>query len=211
MKGPKIIALVLILSVIIIGVGYAAWTDTVTISNTVSTGELKVIFLDAIQYREKGAYDNINNEKYIDIDKNYDDVTKENIKKINFKVENMYPGCTYYFDALAKNVGTIPVVIENVKVMFSDDSSETIKNNLLVYGVINQKGNPNGIIIPSPGVLLKNLETTLNGLLIGMELKKSDYIIFDKFKFHLSLTVGNELENQNVEFDIKLNFKQFNE
>ena len=50
MGKTKVIALVLLVSIILMGVGYAWWSETVTIPATVTTGELLVEFVD--QHRD---------------------------------------------------------------------------------------------------------------------------------------------------------------
>jgi len=44
MKKSRFLVLALVLAVMLMGAGYAYWTDTLTINNTVSTGELNVRF-----------------------------------------------------------------------------------------------------------------------------------------------------------------------
>lgn len=44
MKRTKVLALVLVAAVMMMGAGYAYWTQDLTIENTVTTGELEVVF-----------------------------------------------------------------------------------------------------------------------------------------------------------------------
>src|SRR5690554_3744451 len=47
MRKYKFIALALVLAVMLMGAGYAYWTETLTISNTVTTGDMDVVFAPA--------------------------------------------------------------------------------------------------------------------------------------------------------------------
>ena len=47
MKSRKMIIAVITISIMLLGTGYAYWTETLTIDNTVSTGYLDVRFIDA--------------------------------------------------------------------------------------------------------------------------------------------------------------------
>jgi len=59
MKRRRFIAGILVLSMLLMGTGYAYWTDKLDIKTTVSTGELKVKFLDLALY---GQYDYTDDE-----------------------------------------------------------------------------------------------------------------------------------------------------
>jgi predicted ribosomally synthesized peptide with SipW-like signal peptide len=49
MKKSRLLALTLVVAIALMGAGYAYWTQTLTIENTVTTGELDVVF-DAPDY-----------------------------------------------------------------------------------------------------------------------------------------------------------------
>lgn len=58
MKRKGFIAGILVLSMLLMGTGYAYWTDKLNITSTVDTGELKVKFLDLAMYGQYGGGDN---------------------------------------------------------------------------------------------------------------------------------------------------------
>lgn len=233
MKKTRIIAFVLIVSLMLMGAGYAAWTDRVVISNTVSTGELKVEFIESCLHPWATEFDNIGSEPpYLDAE------IEHGAKTTTVTISNMYPGSTAIYEAMIKNLGTIPAKIDNVDITFSDNTSQAIKENLEVWGnVMHWRLDSHGIpyILNSKqilGVKLKDLEATLNNKLKNKELKVGDFITFDadeEFKkilvenvegydpeayncliFKLPITVGNDTEAQTAKFDITFNFKQFN-
>ncbi len=60
MKKKGFIAGILVLSMLLMGTGYAFWTDKLTIETKADTGDLDVKFVDLAMY---GQYDGIDNEK----------------------------------------------------------------------------------------------------------------------------------------------------
>ncbi len=46
MKNKKFLAMILVLSMMLMGAGYAAWTQSFDVEATVNTGELKVVYVD---------------------------------------------------------------------------------------------------------------------------------------------------------------------
>jgi predicted ribosomally synthesized peptide with SipW-like signal peptide len=56
MKRSKFLALVLVVAVMMMGAGYAYWTQDLTIDNTITTGKLEVVFDDATLGLEVDEY-----------------------------------------------------------------------------------------------------------------------------------------------------------
>lgn len=232
MKKSRVIVLALVVSLILMGVGYAAWTDRVVISNTVSTGELRVEFVKSCIHPWAAEFDNVLSfPPYLDAS------IQHGAKTTTVTINNMYPGSTALYEAMIKNLGTIPTKIDKVDVTFSENTSQEIKDKLIVWGFIMHwrpdiNGDPYVVETrPVLGVQLNNLEARLNSLLQNMGLKVGDFITFDAddaFKqvlkdnlkgydpevhnclfFHLPISAGNETESQSAQFDITFNFKQF--
>lgn len=246
MKKSKIIASALLASTILVGSGYAWWTDALTIRNTVQTGEMKVEFVNAKDCA-KDVYPGAKNledyGKYIDATINQDS------KVVNFKVENLYPGTGVLYRAAAENKGTIPVVIDNVEIIWGENCSKELKEKLVVVGGY-EHFNSNGIYKKGSSFptlrdqilrdkrYLGDLQYNLNKMLEGVRLEPGEYITFDIPEedkaamkellekdgimgynpaednciiMGLPGKVGNELEKQNADFSIKINFKQHNQ
>ncbi|MCT4607113.1 MAG: hypothetical protein N4A64_13620 [Marinisporobacter sp.] len=232
MKKSKFIAAVLIIAVMLMGAGYAAWNETITINNTAETGELKVGFKKLVWQSGLQTYPKIIAPDHV----NANVVHGEKTTKVN--ISNMYPGGIVRFEAMIENFGTIPAKFASVKVNLNECSKE-MKENLRVFGEIciweNSSAGTRPQIIKLPlkeEIKLSQLEKFLNDNLKNIELKPGAWFTFDiddeykkeikaKFKdydidseeclfFHLPMSVGNDLENKNAKFDITFNFKQFN-
>lgn len=97
MKKLKIIIASLAISMIFLGVGYAAWTDSLSISNTVKTGTFDINFKGGTV-----AWNSDNNnvaQGYVTIDEN---------GKAIVTLENLYPNAVATITIKVKNDGTIP-------------------------------------------------------------------------------------------------------
>lgn len=191
MKKPKFIAIVLVLTIFLMGTGYAAWSETVTINNTVETGKLSVEFVDNHSFLfgihpYAGVFDDKGGPNYLTAEIDH------GAKTTTFTVEDMYPGSTAFFEVLVENKGSIPAEFDYAKVNFLDDCSDPMKEELVVFGGI-KHWRPGVLLpievkmIPFPFpwdsedeiVRLNELESILNSLLDGMELEVGDFITFD--------------------------------
>ncbi|MCT4607112.1 MAG: SipW-dependent-type signal peptide-containing protein [Marinisporobacter sp.] len=113
MKKTKFLALVLAVAVMMMGAGYAAWNETVTINNTVETGEVDVALL------KDGSKTEVKNEDNCDIEhagtgvmvENNDKTSTEN--KATVKLTNLYPGAVVDVTIPVKNNGSIPVKLDS--------------------------------------------------------------------------------------------------
>ena len=257
MKKGNIIASVLILSIMLMGAGYAYWTDSAKVTNTVNSGNMNVEFVNVSEICPSIHIPVIGN---LEIGSNYvkSSINLDDPKTITVTVDNLYPGTGVLYAAKFENKGTIPAVIESVEVNFTEDN-ELLKNNLIVLGGFVQMRPYKifGRIVYEPvggGVFpevihrhpieygpcnLKDLEANLNKMLKGKTLKPGDYVLFDipeEYKNGIAdilnyegiegynpdenncIIMGlpktksdqNNLKKQSIQFQIKLNFKQFN-
>lgn len=241
MKKTKVLAAVLIASTMLIGAGYAAWTDKLTINNTVQTGELNVEFMDQGNYPRAEAWSYVGGVAKDTGEKSYIKAKIDHIssKEEKVTISNMYPGSMAFYEAMIKNTGTIPAVVDNVKVQFSEDTKDTMKNTLDAYGgiVYHQKQADGSYVeVKEKGRAfygkLGDLEKNLNDAVKDLRIEPEDYITFDIpeerrgeiggkmgielpdgencIQFWLPYEAGDDLEKQNAEFDIAINFKQHN-
>ncbi|HHY91587.1 MAG TPA: hypothetical protein GX503_07970 [Clostridiales bacterium] len=182
MQRTKFLALVLAVAVVLMGAGYAAWTDTFRVDSTIETGELSVELSDARndsdakvkvfevkknEYREAEARDNINVVgPQIDSNK----------KKVTFQFKNLFPGTKAYTKFKAKNNGTVPAKINNVTVSWNTlnkgpDGKEDLAGAMMVdyrFRIINNRGDK---VEDFEGTCkLSDLERELNAKLRGKEL-----------------------------------------
>lgn len=114
MKKAKILTIVLVVSVMLLGAGYAYWTQELNINTTVSTGDLKLEFLpllldeyldDHEDYDNKKPYD----EDYMDVDLVF------NSDKLVVDFKDIYPGAGGYLRFRIGNSGTVPAKVTNLE------------------------------------------------------------------------------------------------
>lgn len=99
----KIIAITLVLSLMIMGVAYAAWGETVRTTPKILTGELDVD-IATVSVATQG-YEVL--------------VTCDNTSTLNhrrFTIENMHPGASFFSILKFKNEGTIPTYVDLTKI-----------------------------------------------------------------------------------------------
>lgn len=126
MKKTKFLVLVLVVSIMLVGAGYAYWDQTLTIKNTVETGYLDVSFI---------GYDDDHWDDFPELC-NSDLVTTNAIispdgQSLDFTVTNFYPGAGASLAFVVENTGTVAAKIETV--------TGTILNNTALANALNYK------------------------------------------------------------------------
>lgn len=221
MKKTRILAGALIAAVMLVGAGYAAWTDKLTINSTVSTGELNVKFTEPTWY--------------LDTETGFDDYTKttwkpicvisdKNVKALELTLNNLYPGIGAKLETRFENDGTIPAVIKSI--VYDNTVTDKLKgsNNkdlrqmtpdekakITVKGTIKQydeKGVAKNTLALDTN--LRDLGSKLTNL--NWKLEPKDYVYFDHITFTLPKDAvnGDEMENTYVKCSLELNFGQHN-
>lgn len=145
MKKTKLMALVLVVALMLMGVGYAAWTDKIEVDSTVTTGKMSVkvseasswayivdknfdshnnVFVGIYQTEDayqqdiiKDIYKGYNFQKT----KNTDFFNNGDSKKISSDFTNIVPGMCYETDVKMKNESTHPVSLDEIKFAISGD------------------------------------------------------------------------------------------
>lgn len=120
MKKVRFLLLIMTLALMMSGVGYAAWSESLSINSIIRTGELDVRFVEDTTGKGVRGSEYVIPSMRI-IDKN------EKSHKVEVSLDNMYPGSWAMFKIKGVNSGTIPAKFEKVKVEFSGDK------NLLSY------------------------------------------------------------------------------
>jgi predicted ribosomally synthesized peptide with SipW-like signal peptide len=230
MKSTKFIAGALVAGMMLTGAGYAYWTDQVSISNTVSTGEMKVEFDEDFLGSEIFPLQldaDTAGENYIESE------ISQTAKTLSVNIGNMYPGSMSLLASKVENKGSIPAVLDDVDVTFSTPNPTLNSDVIAAGGYIHF--NKNNQIIGGDFFLgtLGNLESELNGMLDTVRLEPGDYILFDipeEYKdevaaeipaynpeeqnciiFYLNHTSDDDSEKLSTAFDINLNWKQHND
>ncbi|MGF3105781.1 TasA family protein [Rossellomorea sp. DUT-2] len=191
MKGTKFVASALVAGMMLTGAGYAYWTDSVAISNTVSTGELDVSLGDST-VSEVSNYVNAS-------------VVSKTEKALSYEVKNLYPGASFKLNTTINNSGSIPAVISSVSVDSTDGSDTLSKEKIYVSGTVgghtinkmklSQFENHFSYV---PGANLQ-----LNPNAAGMNVNLT-------FELDSSLA-GNDFEKTDLSQVFTVNFKQHNE
>ena len=237
MKKTKVIALVLAVSLMLMGAGYAYWSDALTINNTVSTGEMKVEFIKADGYPKIFGR---TNEAYVQKSL----VQASDNKSTSITVGNMYPDSYVRYELKMKNTGTIPVVFDNAVVAITENQTGFTNKLLTQVFVAKHHANGNQYLMGEPGYWAgkslgykpaADLQANLNTILAGCRLEPNEFITFDVPEEYLAeylqqnpegnaeqcveilfpSTVGtaqnpNEFEKATASFNITLNWKQHN-
>ena len=140
MKRVKFTAISLVLTLALIGTGYAAWSETAAITNTAQTGEMRVEFVQeqtvGNNYQLHDIYPNIkgNDTNNDTSDNAFTTAFTHGPTVTTFTMCNMYPGTTIWYEAKIKNLGTIPAVLHNLNVDFYEGASEILKDVIKVRG-----------------------------------------------------------------------------
>lgn len=138
MKKSRFLVLALVVAVMMMGAGYAAWTETVTINNNVCTGELDVdlaagtvaVFSDTAGTAEPAGITRTAEAVL--------DTTDTENNTATVTVNNLYPGAHVDITVPISNVGTIPAKIDNIANTFASSwatlSAPTAPTDLAVGG-----------------------------------------------------------------------------
>jgi len=218
-RKRKFIVGVLILSLMLMGVGYAAWSQTFEVATTVDTGNLTIEATNAHIMGAQLVYDQWGNTKLV-----YDEsIITEAINKgtsIEYNAKNLYPGSSISMLYQVYNGGTIPAVCKNVEISFNRNSNEDLMDEMIVRNVMCTKFDSNGshFLGSISGVKLIELENALESLIHDVRLEPGESISIgsrDKMSALLlidfPISAGNETENSQLGFTINTVWEQFNQ
>jgi hypothetical protein len=222
MKKAKLLIATLVCTVMLMGVGYAWWTDSVVIGGTAATGNMDVHFENGI------ILPLVMGSEYVKPTR----ITVE-ARKITCEFDKLYPGAVGNIDFLVKNDSTIPVKLDKAKITVN--GNDNLISNLKAFAVfykINQSGFP---IISSFGwteiVSLKQLDEALN------RSKLKDITLYPGERIFFGVPEGQEgpydldgdgekescivlwvdpqapntTQNQSANFTLTMDWKQFNQ
>lgn len=189
MKNTKTIAIVLVISVVLMGAGYAYWNDTLTINNTVSTGTFDMK-LDCIGNPQD--YDNYfegssergnpfgTGDDYVnyDIDDGVLIIPDVENDKITFVNTNLYPGSGAYLSFKISNEGSVPAKVKEIVgtvttgIGLEDEFIYTIGDVILYKNrEVNYNGTTTGAIITQTLYTDRTQYTTFNDFITALNTK----------------------------------------
>jgi len=117
---------------LVLGITYAQWTETLTIETTMETGELDVQWSVGTGYdSESEGYD------YSSISGTLEDTDGDgDYDKIVVTISNAYPCIDYYLPISIENIGTIPAEVASIDIdrgnLTAGTTVEIIDGNLTV-------------------------------------------------------------------------------
>lgn len=235
MKKTKVIALVLMASIVLMGVGYAWWSETVTIPATVNTGELLVEFVD--QHRDL-SYPYLFYPYFFPQHYTYPDSAGElelaDSHTLNANFTNFFPGMNYSVPFKLENNGTIParfktciVTCDIIDDTLSQEKEDTLIQELykhilvtnLYIRKLDSSGHQTGSIhvINGSTTTLEYLQQYLynNALLRDLQLETKDQpgdnILEGEIAFRFSEDFENNMQNRHFIVSLNFEWKQFNE
>lgn len=183
MKKTRMLIATLVCTVMLMGVGYAWWTDTITLGGTVATGHMDVIFSQA----SLSGFDSIVGASAS---------LSDDQKTITCNFDNLYPGAQGVLNTGIINNSSIPVKLSNVNVAFTGDV-EQLKDHLLV------SLSPNSGFV-SIDQFVNNTKGNINRLGIGENVNSQIY-------FKMNEEASNDTtEGKSIGLTITYEWQQFN-
>lgn len=234
MKKFKFLTLILYFVLMTTGVGYAYFSDSLTINNTVATGDMSVRFtsgeIEGLKFPEFKCSEYVLNS-HINIGNDDNLFTDDNVATVKFS--NMYPGSWVAFRLKAINSGTIPIKISDVN--FGEFSGDVELLEYLTFeGGIGIDADGDHIIDKHISIKgkLKDIKFMFNDIFKADSIRNTQinpgggiyfYIpeeeapdldkdnISDRFiVIRLKKNAPNSTQNKIFNFKLSINFKQFN-
>ena len=163
MKKIGLIGLTAILVMGLLGVGYAMWSDTVTIGGPVQTGSLNLSFdwveppdVDEYYFNDQGQLvpGEADNKSVGVPDAWYEDYEERGSKKgyetLKIEVKNAYPGYVVRTKFLLHNIGTVPLNVTS----YSFNGTKNELDGTWIYNLLYQAFDPGN---PWDGALWEDL------------------------------------------------------
>lgn len=216
----KILVIALAMAVMLMGAGYAYWTDQLSVESTVGTGEFDV---NIVKVTDGGGDRNpgkatTNWEKYMRVDTEWD------AKSIDATISNLYPGSIAHLSFDVENNGTLPAVLDSINVDYTVSGSAIDDK---IYYRVDYKIVEDGVQVGTPkhyidGVGLATFEAELNALLadivlqpgqmliVGDEVDENGQDLENKYTFELPASV-TDCELESFDLDFTMNWKQHND
>lgn len=219
MKRIRFLALAMVFAIMLMGVGYAAWTDTITVNTTVKTGTFDVQFTQPEASKLDGtAVPGFGSRIGVYPGTAFSAVLTDS-DTITVNAGNLYPGAEFQVVTRASNAGTIAAILNNITLDGVDPAEQALLNVLQLKIVYSDGPNnaPNYEIYSGPvsGVAQQLFPGKLIDLgITPLEHHDSDAVTFT-FEFPFETPEGYEnnedyLENTTAVFDMNFNWVQFN-
>jgi len=233
MKKTKFIAIVLAIAVMLMGAGYAAWSEQLFVTTTVRTGNFDMKIVEArLRTGDNDAQNYAHTPPWSQFDWTHSgDVTiADNGNSAIVEFLDLYPGGCVQLDLKMQNLGTIPARLKSVNVEFISGNEELFSNLL---ASVSYKADVNGDGYKGwndsvdksahiKNLAFDNMVTQLEEALIESLNSKNVVIEPNGFLalhgedeepncivFKLNPEAGNHLQNQRCRFKITFNWEQW--
>jgi hypothetical protein len=125
MNKAKLVVLIITILLLLTGVAYARWTDQINILISTKTAETELSYVD---YTSRSGSGNAS-------------VSRGGSVQANVSFRELEPGTSSSVTLHFKNTGTIPIDIDDIKVLYVDGYSDEYKNdiNLTISGYCDEK------------------------------------------------------------------------
>ncbi|SES87073.1 SipW-cognate class signal peptide [Natronincola peptidivorans] len=198
MKKSRFLALILVVAVMMMGAGYAYWTQDLTIENTITTGRLEVEF--------EGPELVLPNNTYMHESSDFDIDDDADIPALKLDLVDAYPGAQADISFKLVNKGTLAAIVKGFD--FSEVVGEGTNEGLVLCKKLSVDGNEK---VFSEKTTLK--DALLNELNIRLE-PDNDHV-----EVKMTLQIDPDAKNNDlkqgqegaIEFTINMKAYQYND
>ncbi|MTI48860.1 hypothetical protein [Sporosalibacterium faouarense] len=223
MKKTKFLALALAVAVMLMGAGYAAWSNQTFLTTTVRTGNFKMEITDT-SIRTGDRQEANEAHDWHEYDWTHGGNVDHNATSAVVEFNDLYPGGTVQVDMTTTNNGTIPAKLKSAKVEYLSGNEDLFN---LLLGQTSWKADINGDGSKDDWDHVewnrenwRGLQGALNALVANINdhnaviepggwLSLGDGEENGCIKIKLDPDAGNEFQNKNVKFKITFNWEQW--
>lgn len=227
MRKTRFIALALAVAVMLMGAGYALWSDKTVVTTTVKTGNFN---MDITSASIRTGDMELANERmgwhwydWTHGDYHRDVKISDNKKSVVIEARDLYPGGAFRFDMRVKNNGTIPAKIKSIDVEKLYESKEGLFDLMgakYTWNIdVDSDGNYDHLHFGG-GNNWRSIQNSMNHLVasasnMNLVIEPGDSIGFGSedepgcIEFKLDPSAGNEYQNQRCVFKITFNWEQW--
>ncbi|MBP8639845.1 MAG: hypothetical protein KBI01_02945 [Oscillospiraceae bacterium] len=228
MKKAKILAVILVMSLMLTGVAYALWNENVTLSTTAAMGEMDLaITCDNHIYPLSfmpgiGALGRT--YTYADMEDYMNPLTgcvSADRQSITVTVGDMYPGAKYGLNYAIRNTGDVPFKLKGVTVTCTDNSALFAKlTGSFQFLYQKADGATTPIFVSASAMTADRLGNAIADAckdivvypgdeLVGYRANQDEVSTFMQVMVDGTIT-GDEFENQSTSFVVDFNWEQCN-
>ncbi|QOX62835.1 hypothetical protein FRZ06_05485 [Anoxybacterium hadale] len=215
MNRRKMIIAAIAIAIMLLGTGYAYWTETLTISNSVSTGYLDVKFIDADAWDYDDSETFLHRSNLVIAHK----TIASDGQSISLTVDNLYPGAGASLDFLVENTGSVPAKIGTVTgtVIENPDLADALDYYVDTVKVYTRGSSQSFEIEPIKADTVQDFALQLQKNLKDIILNPGDKLYLYRSQEHPGYDIimpasitGDEFEDEQLKFNLELTFTQVN-